>query len=73
MTQPPPSREVFGAEYLDQLPYPPYPVQEEAALAWFMAEKGIMVCAHGHGQNANSHGGGLEAVEPVPLSITRRL
>src|ERR687883_165632 len=31
--------------YLDQLPYPPYPVQEEALLAWFTAEQGVMVCA----------------------------
>ena len=31
--------------YLDQLPYPPYPVQEEALLAWFTAEQGVLVCA----------------------------
>ena len=28
-----------------QLPYPPYPVQEEALLAWFTAEQGVLVCA----------------------------
>jgi superfamily II DNA/RNA helicase len=32
-------------KYLDSLPYPPYPVQEEALLAWFAAEQGVMVCA----------------------------
>jgi superfamily II DNA/RNA helicase len=31
--------------YLEQLPYPPYPVQEEALLAWFTAEQGVLVCA----------------------------
>src|ERR687883_1718091 len=31
--------------YLDQLPYPPYPVQEEALLAWFTADQGVMVSA----------------------------
>jgi superfamily II DNA/RNA helicase len=45
MTQPTPTRDALGSQYLDQLPYPPYPVQEEALLAWFMSDKGIMVCA----------------------------
>src|SRR3954451_17050023 len=31
--------------YLEQLPYPPYPVQEEALLTWFTAEQGVLVCA----------------------------
>ncbi len=31
--------------YLDQLPFQPYPVQEEALLAWFAAEQGVLVCA----------------------------
>jgi superfamily II DNA/RNA helicase len=30
---------------LAQLPYAPYPVQEEALLAWFTSEQGVMVCA----------------------------
>src|SRR3954469_16247642 len=38
-------RDDLASRYLDQLPYPPYPVQEEALLAWFMAEQGVMVCA----------------------------
>src|SRR6476619_4643085 len=32
-------------QYLDKLPYTPYPVQEEALLAWFAAEQGVLVCA----------------------------
>jgi superfamily II DNA/RNA helicase len=40
-----PTREELATRYLDQLPYPPYPVQEEALLAWFMAEQGVLVCA----------------------------
>src|SRR5262249_15803461 len=31
--------------YLDQLPYTPYPLQEDALLAWFTAEQGVLVCA----------------------------
>ena len=38
-------RSKLASEYIDQLPYPPYPVQEEALLAWFSAEQGVMVCA----------------------------
>src|SRR5215470_702171 len=38
-------RSELANQYLDQLPYPPYPVQEEALLAWFTAEQGVLVCA----------------------------
>jgi superfamily II DNA/RNA helicase len=38
-------RSTLASKYIDQLPYPPYPVQEEALLAWFSAEQGVMVCA----------------------------
>jgi superfamily II DNA/RNA helicase len=31
--------------YLEQLPYPPYAVQEEALLTWFTHDKGVLVCA----------------------------
>ena len=41
----PPSRSEICDRYLAQLPYAPYPVQEEALLAWFTAEQGVMVCA----------------------------
>src|SRR6266511_583445 len=39
------TRSDLADKYLDQLPYPPYPVQEEALLAWFTAEQGVLVCA----------------------------
>ena len=39
------TRDELATLYLDQLPYPPYPVQEEALLAWFMSEQGVLVCA----------------------------
>src|SRR6266446_5947863 len=39
------SRDDLAEQYLAQLPYPPYPVQEEALLAWFTAEQGVLVCA----------------------------
>ena len=34
------SRSDLASQYIDQLPYPPYPVQEEALLAWFTADQG---------------------------------
>lgn len=40
-----PSRDDLAAAYLDQIPYAPYPFQEEALLAWFSAEQGVLVCA----------------------------
>jgi superfamily II DNA/RNA helicase len=39
------SRDDLVAKYLDQLPYVPYPVQEEALLAWFTSDEGLMVSA----------------------------
>jgi superfamily II DNA/RNA helicase len=39
------TRDELATKYLDQLPYPPYPVQEEALLAWFTSEQGVLVCA----------------------------
>lgn len=38
-------RDDLAAQYLDQLPYEPYPVQEEALLSWFTAQQGVLVCA----------------------------
>src|SRR3954467_5276700 len=40
-----PTRDELASRYLEQLPFTPYPVQEEALLAWFMAEQGVLVCA----------------------------
>jgi superfamily II DNA/RNA helicase len=42
---PTPSRDELASRYLDQLPYEPYKVQEDALLAWFTAEQGVLVCA----------------------------
>ncbi|MCA9039316.1 MAG: DEAD/DEAH box helicase [Planctomycetaceae bacterium] len=39
------SRDELCSEYLDLLPYEPYPVQEEALLAWFSSPTGVLVCA----------------------------
>jgi superfamily II DNA/RNA helicase len=39
-----PDRDALASRYLEQLPYAPYPVQEEALLSWFTAEQGVMVC-----------------------------
>ncbi|MCI0680851.1 MAG: DEAD/DEAH box helicase [Gemmataceae bacterium] len=40
-----PTRDQLAEQYLAQLPYPPYPMQEDALLAWFTAEQGVLVCA----------------------------
>src|SRR6186997_269534 len=39
------SRDQLADRYLEQLPYAPYPVQEEALLAWFTSSQGVLVCA----------------------------
>jgi superfamily II DNA/RNA helicase len=39
------TRAELASAYLDQLPYTPYPVQEEALLSWFSADQGTLVCA----------------------------
>lgn len=40
-----PDREVLLLEYLEQLPYEPYPVQERALMAWGECEQGVLLCA----------------------------
>src|SRR3954471_7855324 len=40
-----PTRDELTERYLAQLPYAPYPVQEDALLSWFSAEQGTLVCA----------------------------
>jgi superfamily II DNA/RNA helicase len=40
-----PDRSEIATQYLDQLPYLPYPVQEEAILAWFTSDQGVLMCA----------------------------
>jgi superfamily II DNA/RNA helicase len=39
-----PTREELATEYLAQLPFTPYPVQEEALLAYFTVDQGVLVC-----------------------------
>src|SRR5712671_866209 len=41
----PPSRDQLAEQCLAQLPHAPYPVQEDALLAWFTSEQGVLVCA----------------------------
>ncbi len=52
MSHPAMTRDVLAERYLAQLPYPPYPVQEDALLAWFTADQGVLVCcANRHWQD----------------------
>ncbi len=39
------SRDEIAGEYFASLLYPPYPVQEEALLAYFTSDAGVLVCA----------------------------
>jgi superfamily II DNA/RNA helicase len=39
-----PTREELATQYLELLPFAPYPVQEEALLAYFTADQGVLVC-----------------------------
>src|ERR1700712_1774405 len=39
------SRDEIVLEYLERLPYPPYPVQEEAMYAWAACENGLLLSA----------------------------
>ncbi len=47
MSEPDPAltRDALAAEYFERLPFQPYPVQEEALLAWFTSTQGVLVCA----------------------------
>lgn len=45
MTAISPTRDQLAQMYFDQLPFPPYRVQEDALLQWFTAEQGVLVCA----------------------------
>ncbi|MBI1900980.1 MAG: DEAD/DEAH box helicase [Planctomycetia bacterium] len=39
------TRDDLAEKYLAQLPFAPYPVQEDALLSWFTSEQGVLVCA----------------------------
>src|SRR5438046_3129110 len=39
------SRDELALKYLEQLPFTPYPVQEQALFAWFESTGGVLVCA----------------------------
>ena len=45
MASSPPTRDQIADRYLEQLPFTLYSFQEEALLAWFSAEQGVLVCA----------------------------
>ncbi len=38
------TREELLERYLEQLPFVPYPIQEDALYTWFSAEQGVLVC-----------------------------
>ncbi len=59
-----PTREDIAFWYLDQLPFEPYPFQEEAILSWFSSEQGILVCAPtGMGKTLIAEAGIYEAIK----------
>jgi len=58
------SRDELAIEYLDQLPYKPYPFQEEAVLAWFSSNQGVLVSAPtGMGKTLIAEAGLFEALK----------
>src|SRR5437870_1407746 len=58
-----PSRDQLAEKYLAQLPHVPYPVQEDALLAWFTADQGVLVCAPtGMGKTLIAQAGLFEAL-----------
>jgi superfamily II DNA/RNA helicase len=44
MNDPALTRDQLAAHYFEELEFEPYPVQEEALLAWFTSEQGVLVC-----------------------------
>ena len=68
-----PSRDQLASLYLDQLPFPPYPVQEEALLTYFTAEQGVLVCAPtGTGKTLIAEAALFERCTRARGPITRR-
>ncbi|MDR2171050.1 MAG: DEAD/DEAH box helicase [Planctomycetaceae bacterium] len=57
-------RDDLAFMYLEQLPYEPYPFQEEAILGWFSSEQGILVSAPtGMGKTLIAEAGIYEALK----------
>lgn len=57
------SREELALRYLEQLPYIPYPVQEQALYAWFESDEGVLVSAPtGMGKTLIAEGAAFEAL-----------
>ena len=58
------SRDELALEYLESLPYEPYPFQEEAILSWFGSKQGVLVCAPtGMGKTLIAEAGLYEALK----------
>ncbi|MCL2347758.1 MAG: DEAD/DEAH box helicase [Planctomycetaceae bacterium] len=59
-----PPRDELALEYLEQLPFTPYPFQEEAVFAWFSSKQGVLVCAPtGMGKTLIAEAGLFEALK----------
>ncbi|MFO1022783.1 MAG: DEAD/DEAH box helicase [Planctomycetales bacterium] len=57
------SRDELALNYLETLPFTPYPVQEEAIYGWFGSEDGVLVCAPtGTGKTLIAEGAAYEAL-----------
>ncbi|MDR1483661.1 MAG: DEAD/DEAH box helicase [Planctomycetaceae bacterium] len=57
-------REDLAFMYLEQLPFEPYPFQEEAILGWFSSEQGVLVSAPtGMGKTLIAEAGIYEAIK----------
>jgi len=58
------TREDLAFMYLEQLPFEPYPFQEEAILGWFSSDQGVLVCAPtGMGKTLIAEAGIYEAMK----------